>query len=99
MKEQSKETEQFSQTPVSVSAYKLDSIKIEFKKGYSFDKTKDRYEGLIKFSNGDSESFQFKIREDMAKPYIDLMANEIIKSANELGNRLIESLGLSLESH
>jgi hypothetical protein len=86
-----------SQTTVSSSAYKLDSIKIDFRQGYSYNETKDRYEGIIKFSNGEQESFQFKIREDLAQPYIDLIAKDIVKAANDLGNRLILSLGLSSE--
>jgi len=30
----------------------------------------------------------------MAQPYIDLMAKDIVKCAESLGSRLIESLGL-----
>ena len=77
--------------------WKLDSIEIKFKKGYSFDNTKDRYEGKISFSNGENESFSFKVREDMANDYISLISKDIVKAAESLGSRLINSLGLKDE--
>lgn len=79
--------------------WKLDEIKIEFKHGWSHEKDPekkvDRYEGTISFTNGESESFKFRIKPNMAQAYIDLMANDIVSSANSLGERLKESLGLS----
>lgn len=78
--------------------WKLDKIEICFKHGYDHEKDpvkqKDRYEGSIRFSNGDFESFNFKVRPDMAEKYIQLLSKDIVESANDLGNRLIESLGL-----
>ena len=65
-----------------------------FKKGYDFESTKDRYEGNISFSNGENESFSFKVREDMANDYINLISKDIVKAAESLGSRLIDSLGL-----
>lgn len=76
------------------SDWRLQSITIQFKKGYSFDKSKDRYEGKIKFANSEEESFEFKIREDLSQPYIDLIAEDIVKNATYLGERLMKSLGL-----
>ena len=79
--------------------WKLDEIKIEFKHGWSHEKNpekqKDRYEGTISFTNEESESFKFRIRPNMAQAYIDLISEDIVKSANSLGERLKESLGLS----
>jgi hypothetical protein len=60
----------------------------------TYGENKGKYEGKITFDNGEYESFTFKIRPDMAEQYINLMASDIVKSANELGKRLIESLGL-----
>jgi hypothetical protein len=74
--------------------WKLKSLTIEFKKGFSFENSKDRYEGSIKFENGESESFQFKVRPDMADDYIKLISEDIVKCAESLGSRLIDSLGL-----
>ena len=56
---------------------------------------KAKYTGKIRFQNGDSESFQFKILPDMAQPYIDLMGKDIVRAASDLGERLIISLGLN----
>ncbi|MDD5649067.1 MAG: hypothetical protein PHF86_01430 [Candidatus Nanoarchaeia archaeon] len=78
--------------------WKLKSIDIQFKKGYNFEedpeKQKDRYEGMIKFENDESESFSFKIKPDMANKYIGLIAQDIVTAATGLGERLKESLGL-----
>lgn len=53
-----------------------------------------KYSGSIRFANGESESFTFKIRPEMAQPYIDLIAADIVKGAESLGERLMLSLGL-----
>lgn len=78
--------------------WRLKSIEIVFKKGYNFEKTEiakhDRYEGKICFENNDGESFSFKVKPDMAKAYIDLIAKDIVTAATGLGERLIESLGI-----
>lgn len=74
--------------------WKLKSLSIEFKKGYSFEQSEDRYEGFIKFENNENESFQFKIRPDMANDYIKLISEEIINNAESLSSKLIDSLGL-----
>ena len=78
--------------------WRLERIEIQFKKGYSFEKKEekkhDRYEGVIEFENGEFESFCFKVRPKMAQKYIQLMSDDIVKSARSLGDRLIESLAL-----
>lgn len=74
--------------------WRLKNISISFKRGYSFDNSKDRYEGDISFENGEGESFCFKVRENMAADYIALISEDIVKAADNLGQRLIESLGL-----
>jgi hypothetical protein len=82
------------------SNWKLKSIEIEFKKGWDFKdnpehEKHDRYEGEIKFENDEKESFSFRVKPDMAQKYIDLIANDIVTAATNLGERLKESLGLS----
>lgn len=72
--------------------WKLKELKIEFKPGYEFQKTKDRYEGKITFRNDQFESFTVKISSEMTKPYLDLIAEEVVKSAGALHNRLKDSL-------
>lgn len=75
--------------------WRLKEITIKFQKGYSHEKSVDRYEGKISFENGEDESFSFRVRPDMAENYIHLMSKDIVTSASDLGNRLIESLGLA----
>jgi hypothetical protein len=71
----------------------LDELKITFKKGYDFENSSDRYEGKISFKNGQSESFSFHLPPGMAGEYIKLCSADIVKAANNLGNKLIGSLG------
>ena len=79
--------------------WQLESLKIEFKKGYEFKKDPvdkvDRYEGKIEFKNGLDESFSFLVEADMCNRYIDVIAEDIVKAASELGDRLIVSLKLN----
>lgn len=71
--------------------WRLKKLELEFQ---SFGEHKGKYCGSIYFQNGDFESFQFKIRPDMAEPYIDLIAADIIQAAGQLTERLVQSLGL-----
>lgn len=71
--------------------WRLESIRLDFQ---SYGEHKGKYTGKISFQNGESESFSFKIHPDMAERYIHLMSKDIVTSASDLGNRLIESLGL-----
>lgn len=59
-----------------------------------YGENKGKYTGSIKFENGEDESFSFKIRPDMAQNYINLIAEDVVKGAESLGQRLIESLNL-----
>lgn len=71
--------------------WRLQKIELEFQ---AYGEDKGKYVGKIKFQNGQFESFDFRIRPEMAQPYIDLMSADIVKCAESLGSRLIESLGL-----
>lgn len=75
--------------------WKLQKIELEFK---TWGEYEGKYAGTIRFQNGDYESFQFKLRPDMAQPYIDLLADDIVKAATILGERLLVSLGLAEQS-
>lgn len=74
--------------------WRLKSIKIEFKNGYSFENTVDRYEGKIMFGNDKSENITMNIEPHMAEKYIKLCAEDIKKHAAELSNRLLLSLNV-----
>lgn len=69
----------------------LQKLSIEFKKGYSFNKTSDHYEGKIEFTNGDNESFVVKLHENMTEPYLKLVSQEVVKNAEMLAERMANS--------
>lgn len=71
--------------------WRLESIKLDF---INWGENKGKYEGMIRFQNGEYEQFSFKIRPEMAEKYIQLLSGDIVKSAESLGERLIDSLGL-----
>ena len=76
--------------------WRLDSIQIEFQEGYSFKEKEedkhDRYIGKIRFKNEDGESFNLKIPKDMTVRYMDLMREDIIKTAETLGEKIADSI-------
>ena len=72
--------------------WKLDKIELEFQ---TYGEHKGEYTGRVRFQNGDYESFSFKIRPDMAGPYVDLIAKDVVKGADSLARRLCESLGIA----
>lgn len=71
--------------------WKLDKIELEMK-GWGPDEGK--YVGSVRFQNGDYESFKFRIRPDMAEAYIALIAEDLVKGADNLAQDLVKSLGL-----
>ena len=58
----------------------------------TFGKDKGTYEGTVEFENGDEEAFKFKIRKDTAGRYITLISDDIVKGADSLANKLLDSL-------
>jgi|APSaa5957512622_1039677.scaffolds.fasta_scaffold177951_2 hypothetical protein len=79
-----------------MSEWRLQDISIGFKKGHDFEKVErkkhDRYEGKISFKNSENESFCFNVPEKFTQKYIDIMAEDIVKCATELGVKLSKSL-------
>lgn len=69
----------------------LREIKIEFN---SYGDNKGKYTGKISFGNGHHESFSFRIRPEMAEQYIALIADDLVKGAENLGSDLLKSLKL-----
>lgn len=72
--------------------WRLQAIELEFQR---FGEDKGKYTGKIQFENGEYEKFQFKIHPEMAEKYIELISEDVVKCAESLGQRLIESLGLA----
>jgi hypothetical protein len=75
-----------------MSEWKLRKITLEFKNGYAYNRTEDRYEGKIEFENDEFESFSVKVTDDMSKPYLELIAGEVAKNAQQLADKLAKSL-------
>lgn len=71
--------------------WRLQKLTLEFQKGYSFNKTEDRYEGKIEFTNGENETFSVKLREDMTEPYLKLVSQEVVRNAEVLAQRMANS--------
>jgi len=80
------------------AGWRLNKIEIKFENGYSFrdkeEEKHDRYTGTIEFANEDGESFNLKIPKDMTTRYMDLMREDIIKTAETLGAKIAESIRL-----
>ena len=72
--------------------WRLEKIEVELE---TFGPNKGRYVGKIKFSNTDWESFSFNLTPEKTNDYINLIRQEVVNSAEELGQSLVESLGLS----
>lgn len=69
----------------------LKDIKIEFN---TYGSDKDKYTGMVNFQNGHFERFSFRIRPNMAENYIALIADDLVKGAENLGSDLLKSLKL-----
>lgn len=52
---------------------------------------KGKYKGKITFDDGDSDSFTFGMSPEVCNRYLTPIANEVINSAKELGEKLAES--------
>ena len=72
--------------------WKLTSFSLEFKNGYAFEKTIDRYEGIVTFQNKNSEQFTLKITPELSVIFIKLITNELALSVNELSLVVLKSL-------
>ena len=69
----------------------LKEIRVRF---MEYGENKGRYEGTVNFVNGHSESFSFRIKPEMAENYIALIADDLVKGAESLGQDLLKSLKL-----
>ena len=78
--------------------WRLNKIEIKFENGYDFkekeEEKHDRNVGKIEFSNEDGESFNLKIPANMTTRYMDLMREDIIKTAETLGAKIADSIRL-----
>lgn len=70
--------------------------KIEIKREL-WGENKGKYTGDIRFSNG-KDQFTFALNHTLAKLYLDLIKDTVVASANQLGDKLIQSLNEKKET-
>jgi len=84
------------------NGWRLKEIEIKFERGLKFrekeEEKHDRYIGKIAFENEDGESFNLKIPKEMTTRYMDLMREDIVKTAESLGAKIADSIRLIDES-
>ena len=67
---------------------RLKKIEIELQ---AWGDDKGKYKGKITFEDGTSDSFTFAMSPEVCNRYLTPIATEVIKSAQELGERLAQS--------
>ena len=76
--------------------WRLKEIEIKFERGFNFkvkeEERHDRYVGKISFENGDGESFNMNIPKELTTRYMELMKEDIIKTAETLGAKIADSI-------
>ena len=74
--------------------WRLGSLSIRFVEGYEYSNTVDRYTGTIEFEDEEKlNSFEFELNPELCSKYLDVVKQDVIDSARELG----EKIALSLE--
>jgi hypothetical protein len=71
--------------------WRLQKLEIEYAQ---WGEKKGQYVGKITFQNGDYEGFTFKLTEEQNQQFIALMSERVIETASQLGQTLLNSLGL-----
>ncbi len=71
--------------------YKLKTLRIEFKE---YGEYKGKYVGTIAFENGVNEAFMFNLSPEKTAQYLELVSEELVKSASSLGEKLLQSMNL-----
>lgn len=67
----------------------LDSISIE---RIDWGENAGKYQGSIRFKNGQHDSFTFRLNPTLANAYLELIKDTVVLSANELAEKLQQSL-------
>ncbi len=75
----------------NLDEWRLDKIELKFE---SYGEDKGKYKGKITFGNGHWESFTFMIKPSMAERYIEVISEDVVKSASQLSEKLLKSLKL-----
>lgn len=71
------------------AAWRLKSITISFQEWGEY---KGKYTGKIEFANRTNEAFTFNITDEKALQFLALIRDNVVDSAANLGQRLMQSL-------
>ena len=68
--------------------FKLIKFSLEFEKGYDWEKDpekqKDRYEGQVKFRNGESEEFVLNVDNNLSLQIVKLIVDKLAENTESL---------------
>ena len=73
--------------------WKLKDLSIRYQEYGDY---KGKYIGKIEFSNKESEAFTFNVTPERAEQFLNLIKDQLVSSANSLGEKLLQSLDLLL---
>lgn len=68
--------------------FKLQTFELGFKYGYKSDNTVDRYEGLVRFSNDERESFTLKLDDDLSFKILEIINQKLAENTETLVNNI-----------
>lgn len=67
----------------------LESIRID---RITYGTDAGKYKGYIRFTNSESDEFTFRLNPTLANAYLELIKDTVVLSANELAEKLKQSL-------
>jgi hypothetical protein len=76
------------------TTWRLEKLRIDFHKWWSFNKSVDKYTWSVVFTNEKEESFDVKIDEEMTKIMLKLLSWTIVDRAQKLREDIWRSLEL-----
>ena len=71
------------------TTWMLESIRVDL---ITYGNDKGKYKGSIKFTNSDGDEFTFRLNPTLANAYLELIKDTVVLSANELAEKLQQSL-------
>lgn len=80
-------------TVVNNSEWKLKDLSIRFQEYGEF---KGKYVGQMQFTNREQEAFTFNVSAERTEQLLNLIKDQLVDTASNLGERLLQSLGLLL---
>lgn len=75
--------------------WKLRSLQIDFQE---WGEHKGKYIGKVTFANGQKDAFTFSLDEAQSHDYLALIQQAVVKSANRLGDKIVNSMPKALSN-